>query len=217
NWNENRKDRIQEQTYLKRLLKELESDSESWRSAIEYTASITNESKIILEQLSTQNVVDTALFVKKTFVVGSQLIRRPYIPTYDELLSSGRLSILQNDSLRTKLRTYMAIFKMWDNQGDYVQWQSDFADYKDHIHQYFSPLILTEIGKAVRVSRDSLISVEKLNSMGLDLSGYLSDKKSLTHLRKITYTHEQLNLVYQNIHETTLLPLIDRIKREIKE
>ena len=78
-------------------------------------------------------------------------------------------------------------------------------------------MIMTELGKASKVSPDEVIPIEQLKSLGLNLSGYLTDKKSIYHLRKITFTHEQLNIVYQNIHEKKLLPLIDQVANELSE
>jgi hypothetical protein len=212
NWNENRKDRKQEQIYLHRILQEL-PDYKGWSTAIELTAARNRDAKVNLEQLTAQNVIDTALFVNKAFTIGNPLIRHPYIPTYDELISSGKLSILENDTLRTELRKYMEIFEWWENSGDYLKWQSHFNDYRDHMHQYFSPSIMNEIVKASY----EIIPVEQLKSMGLDLNGYLSDERSLYHLRKITAIHEQLNMMYKLIQEHQLLPLIERVKREVSQ
>ena len=213
NWNENRKDREDEQIYLKQLLKELQADSRGWSTAVKYTGSMTDEAKINLEKISAQNVIDTALFVKKAFLIGSKLLRRPYIPTYDELIYSGKLSILENDSLKMELREYMGIFKWWENNGDYTNMQSIFKEYNDHMHQYFSPLIINEMGKGLP---DELIPVEKLKLVGLDWNGYLSDQRSIYHLRKVTMTHQQLYMVYQSI-STDLPLLIERVRRDISE
>jgi len=217
NWNEYRKDRIAEQIYLKRLLKEFQSDSRGLNSIITISETSTENAKTNLEHLSTQEIIDTALFVKNAFMIGTKLIRRSYIPTYDELISSGKFSILQNDTLKGKLRSYMGIFEWWENAGDYAEIQSLFKDYNDHMHQYFSPLIMNEFGKNKMMFSDEVIPVEKLKSIGMDWNGYLSDQRSIYHLRKGTFMHEQLNILYKNNYEKKLLPLIELIQSEISE
>ena len=212
NWNENQKDREQEQIYLNRLLEEL-PDERGWNSAIKITESRTRDAKVNLERIFSQNVRDTALFVNRAFDIGSAFLRNPYIPVYDELVSSGKLSILENDTLRTDRRKYVEIFKWWEKSGAYMEWQSVFKDYNDHMHIYLSPLIENEI----QMSSNAIISVEKLRLLGFDLDGYLTDKRSIYHLRKIATTHEQLNTMYKLIQENRLLPLIERVKREVSE
>jgi hypothetical protein len=70
------------------------------------------------------------------------------------------------------------------------------------------------LNEIVKANRD-IIPFEQLKSFGLNLNGYLSDERSIYHLRKIIAVHDELSLIYQLTQEHRLLPLVERLRREV--
>ncbi|MDO1501188.1 DUF6090 family protein [Winogradskyella maritima] len=119
NWNEERKQKAIEVSYLKRLLIDLEEDKNLWASIYERRK---NQVQIIQDVISLKykpeeerlNFNELAPKLK-TAATWSDI--NPNQQTYTEMLSSGNLDIIKNDSIKIKLinlhRDYKAIAS-WD-------------------------------------------------------------------------------------------------------
>jgi hypothetical protein len=105
NWNEFRKDRIKEQSVLHQLKKEYTSNLKQLESKIQIRNILINSSKKILSYIDHQKgaPADSILYY---------MSKGNYRPTFDpiknDLISSNKLALIQNDQLR-------ALLTQWDS------------------------------------------------------------------------------------------------------
>ena len=103
NWNENRKSRIQEIKYLKNLKKDISLELINNDSIIKYRAATARAAANMLS-LKPLSTVDGLLELE--FLIQQVFQRVDFIPTnntYKELLSSGNLNFITNDSIKDYL------------------------------------------------------------------------------------------------------------------
>lgn len=113
NWNEDRKSNNQELKYLKNLQSDLWLEYENNDSIIEYRWGAAKAAAYLLDVKTLQTSDDLILLETK---INEVFERKNFIPTnntYKELLSSGNLNYITNDSIKNSLleldKTYVSI------------------------------------------------------------------------------------------------------------
>lgn len=108
NWNELRKMRAKESGYLERLQEDVSSDLQQYNLNIEFYNQVFDYGNLALSYANADNLDNVSNWeVLIAFFQSSQIW--PIIPktaTYDELKSSGELSLIQNVDLRKSLSYY---------------------------------------------------------------------------------------------------------------
>ncbi len=108
NWNENRKEQKKEQVYLERLQENLSSDIKQLDLNIEFYKKVFDYGNLALSYAEGDTIKSKSNWeVLVSFFQASQIW--PLIPTsstYDELKSSGELSLIQSIDLRNNLSYY---------------------------------------------------------------------------------------------------------------
>lgn len=107
NWNSNRIDRNREAVYLKNIDRDLKEQLQSIEMQMDYELSIIKIAKpLIINYKENHDLrVDSAF----TASIGRLTGRMTFVknnPTYTELLSSGNIDIIRNDSLKNALINY---------------------------------------------------------------------------------------------------------------
>ena len=100
NWNEYRKDRIQEQEVLEQLKKEYESNLEQLDSKITMRKTIIASSRKLLKYIDDPGSVNSDSILYNLARGG---MRPTYDPIKNDLVSSNKLSLIQNNKLRILL------------------------------------------------------------------------------------------------------------------
>lgn len=113
NWNQDRKSNNQELKYLKNLQSDLWLEYENNDSIIEYRWGAAKAAAYLLDVKTLQTSDDLILLETK---INEVFERKNFIPTnntYKELLSSGNLNYITNDSIKNSLleldKTYVSI------------------------------------------------------------------------------------------------------------
>jgi len=108
NWNEIRKERAKELSYLERLKENLLVDKNQFESNVEFYNQVFDYGNSAISYSNGEDLGTTSNWeVLVAFFHASQIW--PIIPTastYDELKSSGELSLIQSDDLRSNLSYY---------------------------------------------------------------------------------------------------------------
>ena len=108
NWNEARKDRIQERKFLNNLDAELKTDLYNISSAISANQSRKERAEFLLKTKDHPQLAEDS---SSHFVQSIEYAGYTYNPlisnnTFEEIKSSGKLSLIRNDKLRAELQQY---------------------------------------------------------------------------------------------------------------
>src|SRR6056297_1281636 len=139
NWNEYRKERNLETRYLQRLAADLEKDIESFSRSLDANESRKNRSEFLLEAIGSSELVNKE---PTYFIESIEYAGYTYDPvisdhTFEEIKSSGRLAIIQNEELRTALSTY---YSTLSNRDQYNFIRQEFQiDYLKFSRGILSP------------------------------------------------------------------------------
>ena len=145
NWNEGRKLQQKEFSYLNRLYEEVQRDSISLSSSIKLTGSKIEQTKRVLDHIQKQiPLSDSAQFIGEVFLIGRGGSFRPYLPAYEELISTGDLGIIQNKTVTELLARYIKRVEGWES-FIYQEGEKRRSAYMEHIHTYFSAMIMNYI------------------------------------------------------------------------
>ncbi len=108
-WNEARKERIEEHALLSRLhsetVKLLETQREELVSLSERANILISVNSVLFSQEPLRTLSD----LECRRIVGSHVFRRPpdELPVLDEMLSTGRFNVLQDEGIKEFLRSYL--------------------------------------------------------------------------------------------------------------
>ena len=108
NWNEGRKDRIKERAYLVRLKEDLVSDKKAIELNKEFYHDVFNAGTLVLSHAEGDNNSSATNWdILTSYFHASQIWPMLMVSsTYEELKSSGELSLIQNVTLRNRLPFY---------------------------------------------------------------------------------------------------------------
>ena len=113
NWNELRIDRAKESEYLERLREDLSSDLQQYNLNVDFYNQVFNFGKLALAYANGDDLGTTSNWkILVAFFHSSQIW--PIMPTsstYDELKSSGELSLIQNLEIRNSLSYEVLVFR----------------------------------------------------------------------------------------------------------
>ena len=134
NWNEQRKERIQEKIFLKRFEVELNTNLESISTAISLNKSRIHRADFLLRTIDKpQLAVDSSSYFIKS-IEHASYTNIPIISAnaFEELKSSGNLSLISNEALRTALQKY---YSWTSSEGQYNFLQQDIQLNYSHLKQ----------------------------------------------------------------------------------
>jgi hypothetical protein len=134
NWNEQRKTRIQEKIYLKRFEVELNTNLERILNAISLNKSRIKRAEFLLRTIDKPQLAEdsSSYFMKSIEHAGYTNIPLISDNAFEELKSSGNLSLISNEALRTALQKYYS----WTSaEGQYNFLQQDVQLNYSHLKQ----------------------------------------------------------------------------------
>lgn len=130
-WNEVRKDNQQEHRYLVRLLEDINKDLSEFEEALNASEQRMKRALFLMEAASDSSLItkDPTYFV--TSIEQAGYTKDPVLSdhTFEEIKSSGRLSIITNEDIRTSLAIYYDAVSS-SEQYDFIR-QSNQLTYMD--------------------------------------------------------------------------------------
>ena len=212
NWNEDRKERQREGTYLNKLLEETERDSSSLQGVIKLTKYKITQAERLLDILKNNaTITDTTQFVRDVFLVGRGASTRPNLPAYEELITTGSIGIIQNRDITDLLARYIGWGDMLESFV-YKDGELRRTTHMNHIHHYFSAMIMDLIWKA---GEDGNLDLAKLNKLGIDIEGYRKSPDAIYHIQNTGALNMELNRMHRNSTERYVTPILKTLRKEI--
>ena len=157
NWNEVRKDRAEERRYYAQIVEDLRTDQNTFLTAKQRTDSFDAAAETILRAMRTRIPpgVTPGRFAVDIHHAGYLFIPHPSRRTYDELISTGNLGLLQNEAAKSAIATYYSDF---DNSR---QWDELLRSQQDRYWDATSGLLPRPVLKdAIRFREPSLSAAE---------------------------------------------------------
>jgi hypothetical protein len=119
NWNESRKERVEERRYYAQILDDLQKDQETLRGALQRTANFDEAAEDTLRAMRTglSPNISPGRFAAQVHYAGFLYIPRASRRTYDELISTGNLRLLRDQTAKAAIADYYAYFddmRQWD-------------------------------------------------------------------------------------------------------
>ncbi|SIO01630.1 DUF6090 family protein [Algoriphagus halophilus] len=214
NWNEERKDRKREIDYLYRILSEIERDSASLHSSINLTSYKVEQGKRLLSlNKLDSNLPDSAQFIWDIFLIGRGGSYSPYIPAYQELVSTGEVNVIYNKTIIELLEKYLNRTNGLESFV-YREGEQRRTEYNKFIQRYFSALIMDSIWDLGRkgISEEDL---DHFKSLGIDIEGFRNDANAGYQIRSMTALNMELSRLYRQNMDTYLEPLLAQLRDEI--
>ena len=130
NWNEARKNRIQERNFLVRLLADVNTDIENISSSIRLNKNRMQRAEFLLASMDQPHLAEDSAtyFIRSIEYAG--YTNNPVVSnnTFEEIKSSGKLSLIRNEKLRSVIQEYYSWtsergqynFILQDNQLNYL-------------------------------------------------------------------------------------------------
>jgi hypothetical protein len=134
NWNELRKERIQEIIFLKRFEVELNTNLENILTAISLNKSRIHRAEFLLWTIDKPQLAEdsSSYFMKSIEHAGYTNIPLISDNAFEELKSSGNLSLISNEALRATLQKY---YSWTSSEGQYNFLQQDIQLNYSHLKQ----------------------------------------------------------------------------------
>jgi len=161
NWNEQRKERIQEKIFLKRFEVELNSNLENILTAISLNKSRIHRAEFLLRTIDKpQLAVDSSSYFMKS-IEHASYTNIPLISdnAFEELKSSGNLSLISNEALRAALQKY---YSWTSSEGQYNFLQQDIQLNYSHLkHGIFTTSQVIDMGDYYSTKNYSAIEAKE--------------------------------------------------------
>lgn len=118
NWNESRKERVEERRYYAQILDDLQKDQETLKDALQRAADFDAAAEDTLRAMRTGLSPNSpGRFAAQVHYAGFLYIPRASRRTYDELISTGNLRLLRDQTAKAAIAEYYADFddmRQWD-------------------------------------------------------------------------------------------------------
>lgn len=213
NWNQNRLNNNLENQYYQRLLEDLREEKEIVQSALNYSSQVITHAKraIVVFENATDNI-DTPVDNLIDMYQASQ-IKDPHSArsTYEELISSGRINLIRNDSLKTALIRYYEI--TWTETAMY----QIPNNYRENLRSKMPDFIQTEIRSECG---DRYVKLRSVYDVALPKSCVINIDSAIAqnvvrNLRKDESLKMDLRVLIGN--ENSKLEVIKSVKRQLEE
>ncbi len=211
NWSEQRKLNKQEAYLLLQLEKEFRADSlgvyrHSWLSDKKV-----REGKILRKIFNKKIEVKKDSIVAMAFYNGKSLLFESYTPTFDEMVSSGSLSVIKSEILKNKIKSFKKIINQ-TKSFLYYESQRRKEAYNTHLFKYFEPEIMTHIWLNAEVRP---ISINGIDDFKMDINGFFNDPETLYQINTIIGVDAELAFTYKNRYLLAIQDILNELQIEI--
>lgn len=184
NWNENRKTRVTEITFLKNIKADLELNLKSLNDFINIRKEAINSSNNVLDYFEGRKLLNLDDFNYHSLNVMNWLPFQQNDNTYQELVNSGQLSIITNKSIKDQMQNMQSSFKTvkfieGEMQQDFESYMYDeyfrTVDLNSTINNYFQQLDKKNITTNISVKEIENLLQNKTFKNGYVLSNFNSE------------------------------------------
>ena len=205
NWNSNRIEEVKENYVLKQLLTEFKTDSTKLNNLI----AITSNKIAGIKRLKLDKKAKEQIPLPFIFFLGKAVPFYDYSPTYNELISSGTLGIIKNDSIKYAINDFINHNAMMEN-GLYDNLHNVKSNYMAHVYKFFDG----EINGLIWDKENFLDDIKNLNK---DLKGFFNDSETDYLLNAILAADSEINHIYKKNVKTKLSNVLRLIQNELKK
>ena len=211
NWNESRKDNKQEIYVLKQLYQEFKSDSIQLDRFIMLTSNKAEDGKLLRKAILNNKKLSRDTLAFNAFFNGRIVLFESFTPTFDELLASGSLKLISNETLKNEIRAFKQDL-LTDETFSYYEKQQIKKDYNLHLYEYFEPEIMTYLWKN---APKGTVSIDSLNTYSMNIEGFYKDPKTIFHINNSIGVDSELSWKYKDRAMIRLASLLRNLKEEI--
>lgn len=215
NWNETKKNSKKEAYLLKQLQKEFKSDSSHIANLAWLTRLKVEDGKKISSFLEGESQMNSDSLVSFLFFNGKALLFQSHTPTYDEIISSGNMSLIKSEALKTMISSYKSNINS-TNSFLFMEAHENKVKYNAHIYKYFDAEIMTHLWKNTNREGDRIISSYAMNDFKTDIEGFKSDPKSLYFVRTLIGVDAELNFHYAERMNMKIYEILDELEKELQ-
>lgn len=202
-WNENRINKQKSREILQNLALDIEEDISGFNVAINFLQSRKNHvDSILLFIEDPSDSVDHELLAHWLITSGYILDYTPVFPTYNEVLSAGKLNLIKSNAIKTNLATYKSrvennvrITSKYDTDLKKIEARASSLISKTPASQHF-------ISDPYQANKGVRINIPRL----------LADKELINLLKHNSY-YTQVEIIMKQMD---YLPLADSIQRTIQ-
>jgi len=217
NWNENNKERAIETSYLKRLLIDLEENNTLWEQTLKRKEKQLAAAHIFLNFKFSKNQDSVAKLVPHFLALGNWKDININQVTFNEMVSSGTVNIITNDSIKIKLLDLDKLYNAIINNQELLK-----QEHNNRLHEPTMNIVNTSYAFAIDPNQNKAIkrkfSEKELSSYSSlfqnDLMSLINDKSFANGIVGITY-NAQSQFFYFEQAIAQVNELIALIKKEI--
>jgi hypothetical protein len=206
-WNEALKNKNKEVYILKELKKEFQNDSIKLQSFIQLVSFKTASGNRLKKAIIQKEQVPIDSLIYASFFNGRLVLFESNTPTYDELVSTGRLDLLKNESLKKLINDFKNHLKIEKTFFSFEA-QNRKEAYNQHLFKYFEPQIMGVLWERKKV--------EDWNTFLIDPQGYLNDPLTLFHVNVAIGVDRELTWKYSQRTIWRITSIIESITKELK-
>lgn len=157
NWNEARKERVEERRYYSQILDDLQKDQESLKTAEQRADAFDVAAEDTLRAIRTglPRNISSGRFAAQIHYAGFLYIPPVSRRTYDELISTGNLGLLRNQAAKAAIADYYAQF------DDLRQWDQLLRLQQGRYWEVTAGVLPRPVLKAVVRMREPAVSAEE--------------------------------------------------------
>lgn len=205
NWNEKRKTKITEHTFLENIKADLQLNLKSLDEFVISRQDAIKSSKIIIDYFNNPSSINLNAFNLHSTNVMIWFPFQQNDNTYQELVNSGQLSIISNKEIKDQMQTMQSSFKTIKFVEN--EMQQDFESYL--YDPFFSTADLDISMRNLDAQTKKLSDVPEIN--GEQVNALLQNMKFKNGFALAAYNSDLLTIEYSNMKETTnkLIKLID--------
>lgn len=211
NWSQDFQNSKKEKGFLKDMQLEFLEDKKMLDRFIQLTEQKKESGKEV-QQFLKGDPIDRGLLLNHLFFNGKTLIFNSFTPVYDELLSSGQMGLIKNDSLKASIKDYKYYIK---NLNDFLYRESGAVkeQYNLHLYQYFDHEIITILWE----HRYSSKAIEDIAGLKADFDGFKNDPKSTYYVSMAIGTDSELNRLYAGSVKSRLDKILEVLENQVTD
>ncbi|MFT6871332.1 MAG: hypothetical protein ACJAVN_000329 [Roseivirga sp.] len=209
NFNDNRKAGIKEETFLNNLLQDFQADSLKMYQFSRLTASKDTAAQKIKSALwnDSNQDIDSLSVIADLFFNGRYLQFDPFLPSYDELISSGQINLLKSEVLKKDIAQYLTRLQVTATFF-YSEAAATKQAYNEHLHNYFNAEIMPYLWYRNR-------DLNEIKELGIDIEGFIKHPKSKIMVQNAAAVDAESFREYSG-HLKQIASIIDILKQELK-
>jgi len=219
NWNEGQKDRVEEQELLNQLQSEFQSNLEQLDQKIDLRNNMLNASLKLLDYVDYPETRQSDSILK---YIGYTVTAPTFDPIVNDIMSSGRVQLLQNKSLKEKLSRWTSeLVQVTEEEQVWLNYRSNYYTpfliehnlYRNLSNRYWKANILASFHLDKNSKTELNLGASK---KAINLSAFLNDTRFENHIAQCASFAQLTNSQSFSLRDR-LVEILDLIKQDIND